>query len=363
MQITAAVTRFADQPPLLEALELDEPRAGEVLVRVVATGVCHTDLFAPLMYPLPAVLGHEGAGVVERVGASVSKVKPGDRVVMTFGSCGACPLCFQGSPAYCVHGHQLQFSGVRDDGTKTLRRGEEAICGSFFQQSSFATYALATERSVVKIPAAMPLELAAPLGCGIQTGAGAVLNNLRVGAGASVVIFGVGSVGLAAVMAAQIAGAGMIIAVDVHAARLELARSLGATAVIDASTDDVVPQIHSLTRGGAMYSFDTAGQVDSLAAAIECLRRKGVCAIATVPKMGEPYAQTLLPLLVGGKTLTSVLEGDSVPDVFIPQLVALHLAGRLPLGRLTTDYAFADISRALDDAHHARVIKPVLRMD
>lgn len=363
MLISAAVSRSADRPPVIETLELDEPRADEVVVRVVASGICHTDLFAPLMYPLPAVLGHEGAGVVERVGAGVGKVKPGDRVVMTFGSCGACALCVQGSPAYCEHGHHLQFGGERADGSKTLRRGAEQISGSFFQQSSFATHALATERSVVKIQDAIPLELAAPLGCGIQTGAGAVINNLRVGAGSSVVVFGTGTVGLAAVMAARIAGAAVIVAVDVNPERLELARSLGATAVIDAREGDVVARVRALTAGGAMYSFDTAGQVESIAAAIECLRRKGVCAIATVPKMGEPYAQTLLPLLVGGKTLMSVLEGDSVPDVFIPLLADLYLAGKLPLDRLTTDYPFTDIGRALDDAHHARAIKPVLRME
>ncbi|HPF26677.1 MAG TPA: NAD(P)-dependent alcohol dehydrogenase [Steroidobacteraceae bacterium] len=363
MLISAAVSRSADQPPTIEPLELDEPRAGEVVVRVVASGVCHTDLFAPLMYPLPAVLGHEGAGVVERVGAGVGKVKPGDRVVMTFGSCGACALCAQGSPAYCEHGHDLQFSGARADGSKTLRRGDERISGSFFQQSSFATHSLATERSVVRMHDAMPLELAAPLGCGIQTGAGAIFNNLRVVAGSSVVVFGTGTVGLAAVMAARIAGAATIVAVDVNPERLELARSLGATAAIDAREGDVAARVRSLTRGGAMYSFDTAGQVDSIAAAIDCLRRKGVCAIATVPKMGEPYAQTLLPLLVGGKTLTSVLEGDSVPDVFIPLLAEMYLAGKLPLDRLTTDYPFTDIGRALDDAHHARTIKPVLRME
>ena len=362
MQISAAVTRSAERPPVIETLELDDPRAHEVVVRVVASGICHTDLFAPLMYPLPAVLGHEGAGIVERVGSGVSKVRAGDRVVMTFGSCGGCALCLQGSPAYCEHGHHLQFGGSRDDGSKTLRQGSEAITGSFFQQSSFATYSLAIERSVVKIPAAMPFEAAAPLGCGIQTGAGAVINNLRVRAGASIVIFGAGSVGLAAVMAARIVGANVIIAVDVNLERLELARSLGATAAIDARADDVAGRIRALTGGGAMYAFETAGQVESISAAIECLRRKGVCAIATVPKMGEPYAQTLLPLLVGGKSLLSVLEGDSVPDLFIPQLADFYLAGQLPLDRLTTNYAFTDIAHALDDAHHARVIKPVLQM-
>jgi aryl-alcohol dehydrogenase len=173
-----------------------------VLVKIAASGICHTDLFAPRMYPLPAVLGHEGAGVVVRVGSAVSKVRPGDRVAMTFGSCGHCRLCGQGSPAYCEHGSHLQFGGARADGSKTLRNASGPVTGSFFQQSSWATHALGTERSVVRIPDAIPFEIAAPLGCGIQTGAGAVFNNLKVGSGASVVVFGVGSVGLAAIMAA-----------------------------------------------------------------------------------------------------------------------------------------------------------------
>jgi aryl-alcohol dehydrogenase len=362
VQIRAAVTRCADRPPVIETLQLDAPRADEVLVQIVASGVCHTDLFAPRMYPLPAVLGHEGAGVVVSVGAAVRKVRAGDRVAMTFGSCGRCALCAQGSPAYCEHGHALQFSGGRADGSKTLRDAQGPVSGSFFQQSSFATHALGTERSVVRLPDAMPFEMAAPLGCGIQTGAGAVINNLRLRAGDTIAIFGVGSVGLAAVMAARLMDASVIAAVDVNPTRLQLARELGATHAIDASDTDVVAAIRAATRGGAMCSFETAGQVRTLNDAIECLRRKGVCAIATVPQLGAPYPMTLLPLLVGGKSIVSVLEGDSLPDTFIPQLAEHYLSGRLPLERLITQYDFADIARALDDAHHARVIKPVVRM-
>lgn len=362
MQILAAVHRAPDRPPQIETLELDAPRADEVVVRIAAAGICHTDLFAPRVYPLPAVLGHEGAGEVVAVGAAVTKVRPGDPVVMTFGSCGRCVLCVGGSPAYCEHGHHLQFGGTRADGTRTLRDAQGFVTGSFFQQSSFATHALGTERSVVRIPDALPFELAAPLGCGIQTGAGAVLNNLAVRAGASLAVFGVGSVGLAAVMAARIARALPIIAVDVHGARLALARELGATHTVDASREDAVAAIREITQGGAAHSFETAGQASSLEAAILCLRRKGVCAIATVPKLGEPYPMTLLPLLVGGKSIVSVLEGDSVPDVFIPQLAQWVLTGDMPIGKLTTNYRFEDVAIALDDAHAGRVIKPVLRM-
>ena len=363
MLISAAVCRAAGAAPQIEPLELDAPRADEVLVRLVATGICHTDLFSSGIYPLPAVFGHEGAGVVERVGAGVGKVKAGDRVSMTFGSCGQCRLCHAGHPAYCEGGHDLQFSGRRLDGSTTLRDASgAAVHGSFFQQSSFATHALGTQRSVVKLPDAMPLERAGPLGCGIQTGAGAVLHSLAARAGSSIAIFGVGSVGLAAVMAARLAGCSTIVAVDVKPERLELAREFGATHGFDAREGDVVARIQGVARGGVMFSLETAGQIQTLNDAINCLARRGACAIVTVPKMGAAFEWSPLNLLLGGRRLISVLEGDSVPDVFIPQLAELYLSGRLPLDRLTRDYDFRDIGRALDDAHHGRTIKPILRM-
>lgn len=364
MLIAAAVCRAPDRLPLIESVQLDEPRSDEVLVRIVAAGICHTDLFAPAVFPLPAVFGHEGAGVVERVGSAVGKVRRGDRVAMTFGSCGHCRLCHEGSPAYCEQGHDLQFSGMRADGSTTLRDARGApVHGSFFQQSSFATYALGSERSITRLPDDMPLELAGPLGCGIQTGAGAVLNSLAVRAGSSIAVFGVGSVGLAAVMAARIAGCSVIIAVDVHAGRLELARELGATHALDAHGGDVAAQIHGMVRGGVHYSLDTAGQVPTFNAAIDCLARRGSCAIVTVPKLGAPFEFSGLGLLLGGRRLIAVIEGDSVPDVFIPRLARFHAQGLLPLERLTREYDFSDIGAALDDAQHARAIKPILRME
>jgi aryl-alcohol dehydrogenase len=316
------------------------------------------------VFPLPAVFGHEGAGIVERVGSAVSKVRRGDRVSMSFGSCGHCRLCHEGAPAYCEQGHDLQFSGQRSDGSATLRdaRGER-VHGSFFQQSSFATYALGTERSVTRLPDGMPLELAGPLGCGIQTGAGAVLNSLAVRAGSSIAIFGVGSVGLAAIMAARIAGCSIIVAVDVNAGRLELARELGATHLLNAAEADIVPRIQGIARGGVHYSLDTAGQVQTFNDAILCLARRGSCAIVTVPKLGAPFEFSGLGLLLGGRRLIAVLEGDRVPDIFIPQLAQFHAEGRLPLEKITQDYDFRNIATALDDAQHARAIKPILRME
>ena len=359
--ISAAVTRSVEGPPSIEELELAPPRADEVIVRLEASGICHTDLFAPRICPLPAVFGHEGAGIVERVGARVGKVKPGDRVLMTFGSCGHCRHCEGGASAYCEHGHHLQFGGTRDDGSTTLSHAGEAIHGSFFQQSSFATRALATERNVVLLPDDLPFDLAAPLGCGVQTGAGTVLRSLKAPAGSSIAVFGAGTVGLSAIMAARHARLGPIVAIDIDPARLELARELGATHALDAREGDVAARIRAIARGGVMYSLETSAALPALNDASACLARRGECALLTVPALGEPVPFSLLPLLSGGRRLIAVLEGDSEPDVFIPQLAAMHRAGQLPLERLVHEYAFADIGRALADAAAGRAVKPVLR--
>lgn len=361
MKIQAWVRRSADRQPRIETLELDTPRTDEVLVRLVACGVCHTDLFAPLRFALPAVFGHEGAGVVEAVGSAVTRFRPGDRVVLTFGSCGRCANCSHGAPAYCAHGHELQFGGSRGDGSGTYVGSDAAVRGAFFQQSSFATYALATERNTVHIPDELPLELAAPLGCGIQTGAGAVLNTLACRPGSSLAVFGAGSVGLSAIMAAQLAGCAQVVAVDILPGRLSLAQDLGATHVVDAREGNVVERIRELTGGGANYSIETAGAEQTFRDAIDCLARLGVCGLCTVPKLGEPIEFSPLAILKG-RTVTGVLEGSSVPDEFIPRLARLHLEGKLPYDRLVRFYDFADLPRALDDVQHARAIKAVVTM-
>jgi len=361
MKIQAWVQREPSTPPRLETLGLDEPRPDELLVRLEACGVCHTDLFAPRRFRLPAVFGHEGAGVVEHVGAAVGHLRPGDRVVLTFGSCGVCRNCAAGAPAYCMTGHELQFAGTRADGSPTLIADDGLVHGAFFQQSSFATHALATARNAVRVPAGLPLELAAPLGCGIQTGAGAVLNTLACPAGTSLVVFGVGSVGLSAVMAARLARCEPVIAVDLRPERLALALELGATHTLDARAPDLIEEIHDLTDGGADYSVETAGAEESFRDAIECLARRGTCGLCTVPRLGEPI--TFRPLsILKGRTVTGVLEGSSVPEEFIPRLARLHLDGELPYDRLVSFYDFDDLPRALADAEAGRVIKPVIRM-
>ncbi|MBC7273462.1 MAG: alcohol dehydrogenase catalytic domain-containing protein, partial [Streptomyces sp.] len=271
MRIRAAVAESTTEPLAVEELELDEPRADEILVRMVATGICQTDAHAwhqRVPVPLPLVLGHEGAGVVERVGPAVTGLEPGDHVVLSFQACGQCDQCLSGHPAYCDQAFAANFSGARLDGTEGVHRAEDAdgeageVHGHFFGQSSFATHALTTQRNTVKVDKDVPLELLAPLGCGLQTGAGSVLNSFVVPTGGSLAVFGVGAVGFGALMAARAAGAATIIAVDVNPRRLALAEELGATHTINATGTDVAAAIRDITGSGVGHVLDTTGRAD-----------------------------------------------------------------------------------------------------
>jgi aryl-alcohol dehydrogenase len=365
MQITAAVVREKGGPFSLEMLDLEAPRATEVLVRIVGVGVCHTDLkvrqgVRPV--PLPIVLGHEGAGVVEQVGAQVSKVQPGDRVVLSYNACGLCGNCQAGRAAYCEQVIPCNFGGKRLDGSTTLRKETEPIHGVFFGQSSFATYALASERNVVKVRPEAPLEILGPLGCGIQTGAGAVLNSLQARAGTSIAIFGVGSVGLSAVMAAVVAGCTTIIALDVQPQRLALARELGASHTLNSSeVTDPVQAIRNISRGGVDYSLDTSAQSAVLRQAVDSLKILGVCGLIGGNAPGVEVNLEINHLLLG-RTVRGIIQGDSIPDIFIPRLIDLHLQGRFPFDRLIKFYPLAEINDACADAAAGRVLKPVLRV-
>src|SRR5271154_5104474 len=239
MQITAAVVREPGADFAIETVELEDPRPDEIRVRIAAVGVCHTDLVARdgfMPFSMPAVLGHEGAGVVDTVGSAVTRFAPGDRVAITFRSCGTCDRCKSGDPAYCFTMPALNYIGMRPDGSKAIRQGDAAVSSNFFGQSSFATYALAYERNVLKLPGDIPFEIAAPLGCGVQTGAGGVMLALAATKGSSILVLGGGAVGLSAVMGAVIQGCAPIIVVEPHAARRALALELGATHAIDPTT-------------------------------------------------------------------------------------------------------------------------------
>lgn len=366
MRMIAAVLRGPRQPFIVQELEMaDEVLPHEVLVRVVATGLCHTDLSVRdehLPVPLPAILGHEGAGVVERAGSAVTKVVPGDRVVLAPSSCRECGYCRSAHPSYCRRMIELNTVRPRADGSHPFHDADgKPVGGFFFGQSSFGTYSLTSESSVVKVPDDVPLETLGPLGCGLQTGAGTVLNVLRPCPGEGIAIFGVGPVGLAAVMAAKAAGCTTIVAVDVHESRLELARSLGATHTVNSKQGKPAEYIRDHARpDGVHYSVDTTGRGDVISQAMGALRSMGRCAlvgVSSAEKLEIDYA-----VLSNGRSVEYVVEGDSVPDVFIPRLIELHKAGLFPFDRLVSFYDLGDINRAVADSESGVALKAVLRM-
>lgn len=362
MRIQAAVSRDARRPPELETLEIEEPRAGEVLVRMVATGICHTDINVHERdrTPKPVVLGHEGAGIVERIGPDVTRLVPGDRVILSANFCGECPSCRVNAHSYCYELMPRNFGGRRMDGSTPLSQEGTPINARFFGQSSFATYSLADERSAVKAPEDLPLELLGPLACGVMTGAGSVINSLAVRPGQSIAIFGAGAVGLSAVMAARIVGATRIIALDIVPARLDLARELGATDVIDTSSGGAAQVIRQLTRHGVDFTFNTTRSAEIFAQAMESLAPRGVAGFVGAPV--GPWTPDLFQILSGGRTLRGIIGGDSSPGAFIPLLMEYYRQGRLPFDRLIRCYPFAEIDRAFSDCEHGTTIKAVLRM-
>ncbi len=364
MQTLAAVCRTTGGEMSVETLELDEPRDNEILVKVIGTGICHTDLGmrdSPSRAPKPIVLGHEGAGIVMKTGKHVSKVKAGDHVVMTFNSCGHCPSCYQGDAAYCHDLVPLNFSGKRKDGTTAFKDAHAPVHSHFFAQSAFSTFAICSERNVVPVRKDIPIEMLGPLGCGIQTGAGAVINSLSVTPGSSIAVFGVGSVGLAAIMAAKVSGAGVIIAVDAHANRLEIAQKMGATHVINPRESDLFATIKQIVPHGMNYALDTTGNLDIIHDAVAQLSPRGVCGLINTGK-GADLKANILQMVVGGRVVKGIHQGDSVPEVFIPQMIDMYVQGRFPFDELITYYPLSDINSAIADMERGVTIKPVVLM-
>lgn len=360
----AAVVESGGAPFTLSDVTLDEPGPHEALVRMVATGLCHTDLGVAsggLPFPLPGVLGHEGAGVVEAVGPAVTGVAPGDHVVLSFTSCGDCRNCDGGHPAYCAGWLPLNLlGGRRADGTSTISRDGEPLGGHFFGQSSFAERALVDERSLVKVDQDVPLESIAPLGCGVQTGVGAVWNVLKPVTGSTIVVLGAGAVGLSAVMAAALTPATTIVAVDRVGERLSLARELGATHTVNAADEDLGEALAGITGGqGADGIVETTGNVSVLRQGVDALAARGTVVVVGAPPFGTEVSLDVNGLL-GGKRVVGLTLGDAETQSFIPALVRLVKEGRLPLHRLISTYPFADIDQAVRDMRAGKAIKPVL---
>jgi len=364
MDIKVAVARAPSAPFTLEAATLDDPGPGEVLVRIAGVGLCHTDLVARdqlIPIPLPAVLGHEGAGVVERVGAGVTGLSPGDSVVMSFASCGHCRRCAARLPGYCREFPPLNFSGARPDGTSGVRIGGQPVSANFFGQSSFASHALALAANVVRVTTSLPLEELGPLGCGLQTGAGGVIRALASPRGASIAVFGGGPVGLAAVMAARIRGCDPILMVEPIEARRRLALELGATHALDPAGGDVAAAIRAIVPDGLDFAFETSGRQDAAEAALASLASYGLLGLVGVPpRMDAALGINLAGLITFGHRVHGIIEGDSDPQTFVPELIAHREAGRFPFERLIATYPLDRINEAIEAQLRGDCVKAVL---
>ena len=364
MKIQAIIASEIDDSFTYSNVELEAPRDDEILVEINAVGLCHTDLLARSgLFQLgkDAVLGHEGAGVVQQVGSRITKVKVGDRVGLSFRSCGQCRKCKSHVSAYCKEFVPLNVLGKRLDGSCAIKREGKEIASNFFGQSSFATHALTSETNVVKLPDDIPFEIAAPLGCGVQTGAGTVLNSLVCTAGSSIIVTGCGVVGLSAVMAAKIRGCETIIAIEPVKARRSLAIELGATHVIDPlDYEDFELAIREIVSDGVDYAVDTTGRRLTLDNLTRCFTTQGTLAMVGMTSPDDDFTCAGLQFLASGLTVKGIIEGDSHPDIFIPQLIEYYKNGELPIDKLITTYALQDINKAVEDHHNGICAKAVL---
>ena len=365
--IQAAVSRTPGAAPSVETVALGQPRADEVLVEIHGVGVCHTDMVMRdglLPVPFPVVLGHEGAGIVRQVGHGVSDLAVGDHVVLSFMSCAACASCDDDQPAYCHSWVPLNFFGCRADGSTSLSDASgEKLHSHVFGQSSFATHALVNRRNAVKVDQDLPIHLLGPLGCGIQTGAGAVLNSCHVRKGSSLAVVGTGAVGLSAVMAASIAGAGTIVAIDLNHARLEMALELGATHAMHATSGTLTD--HAANAGcpsGFDYVIDTTGLGSVVNDAILALAPRGELALVGAYAPDTAVTADATHIMSAGRVIRGVVEGGADPQSFIPQLLDHYRAGEFPFDRMVEYFSFDDIESAIAAGETGRVVKPVVRM-
>lgn len=358
MKIKAAVTMEQGQPIQFKEVELSDPKDTEVQVRMVASGVCHTDHAGRdhALTPYPVILGHEGAGVVEAIGDRVKEFEVGDHVVMSYAHCGHCSHCLSGYPTTCLNFNELNFGGHTEEGGHYHELEGEPV-SLFFGQSSFATHANVEEKNLVKVPKDFDLVKLAPLGCGIQTGAGTVLNAFDVKLGDSIVILGVGAVGLSAIMAAKIAGYKHIIAVNRNDDKLEMAEHFGATDLINNKKNpDIAKQVKEITGGGAKYAIDTTGNTDIIVQGLHSLQPRGEMAVVGMNLDFQMDMQN--DLMAEGKTMRGVIEGDSIPKIFIPELIDYYRQGKFPFDDMITVFDFEDLQKAFEE----RSIKPVVKI-
>lgn len=366
MKVTAAVVNEVNGPYEFEELELQPLQADEVIVKLVASGICHSDealRVGDAEYPLPVVLGHEGAGIIEQVGDGVKDFQVGDQVVMAYNSCGTCPSCRTGHPSSCYSWTTLNMSGGRADGSHIFKKLDGTPVSNFFTQSSFATYTITNANNLIKVQDDADLRLVGPLGCGFLTGAGTVVNGLKPNVGDTIVIFGTGAVGLGALMMAKIESCGNIIAVDIHDSRLDIAKQLGATHTINSKTEDLAARIADITGGsGANFSIDTTGVSAVMKASIDVLGIGGIAApVAVTPNSIE--MNTFMDLVLLNRSVKGVLMGDAIPQLAIPKLIEFHQQGKFAFDKLVKFYNFEQINEASADSNSGVTIKPILIID
>lgn len=363
----AAVAYSGETDFRLEHIEIEAPRADEVLIEIKGVGICHTDLVfrsGNIPYPFPAVFGHEGSGIVQAVGNKVSKVNVGDHVLVTFRSCGDCSRCKLDDAAYCQNMLLLNAIGSREDGSSALSNKDGSVASNFFGQSSFAAHAITYERNLVKVDKQLPIEILGPLGCSVQTGAGSVMRSLAAHPRSSILIAGGGSVGLCAVMGAVIQQCSSIIVLEPMQGRRELAKELGATHCIDPNAvEDSVKAILEIAPQGVDNALDTTALAPVQKVLFDSLGSKGTLGLVGIGAEDFPLPCTVNDLFAGGKSVKAIVEGDSDPDSFLPELVKHFEAGRLPIERLITRYKLSEINQAIADQHSGASIKAVLIPD
>ncbi|GAA6042232.1 hypothetical protein JCM8097_005108 [Rhodosporidiobolus ruineniae] len=368
-QTQAYVVAEKEAPFVWQDVTLAVPEPNEVLVKIVACGYCHTDFAAAtgqFPSPYPMVAGHEGSGRVVSVGSAVTRVKAGDPVLLSFNFCTTCGPCQTSHPAACEQFGPVNFGRVRNTevGNKAGVAGKngEEIYGSFFGQSAFAKHAVVSENSVVKVPEGSDLKTLAPLGCGFQTGAGAVLNLLKPTPEDSIAIFGLGAVGFAALFAAKYSGCKTIVAVDVVPAKLELAKQFGATHTFNAREPGIVEAIKALTphNGGVKYAVECSGVVASLKTAWEATAHRGHVVSAGTPGPGTAPPFGIFENLLACRTYTGLTEGDSNPPEFIPFLIKLYNEGHFPVDKISRAFPYDQLEEAVHAMHSGATVKPIL---
>ena len=365
-QCQAAVATSANSDFSIQTVTIDGPRAGEVLVRIAGVGVCHTDLVMRDQWDdlaKPAVLGHEGSGVIEVLGEGVEGFAIGDKVLLGFSSCGQCHNCAKDLPSYCVQFVPLNYSGFRlDDSSTAYSDGDQRISSHFFGQSSFATLAVVRAGNLVKVnDTKLPLEILGPLGCGFQTGAGAVMRAMDAQAGSTLIVFGGGPVGLAAVMAGAIRECARVILVEPVAARRDIALGIGATHTIDPAAGDLAAAIQAIAPEGTDFALDTTGNVAVIETGLATLGLRGTFGIVGVPKdMMATASFNIVHVMGAGQKIMGIIEGDSDQVTFIPELLEHQAAGQFPFEKLITTFPLSQINEAIAAQARGDCIKVVL---